>query len=178
MDTKSRITTDMLVKLGVLIAMEVVLSRFLSIQAWNLKIGFAFIPVVIAAMWYGPLAAGVVGAMADFLGAIMFPIGAYFPGFTATAFLIGIIFGIFLKGELSLRKVIYAVIINQLICSMVINSFWIHVLYGSTYTAVMYSRILQCAVLTVVEVVVTYEIGRYVIPALAKAFPRGNFAKA
>ena len=82
--------------MGLLTAVEIVLSRFLSISAWNTKIGFAFVPVVIAAILLGPYRAGIVAALADFLGAVLFPIGAYFPGFTLTAFFMGVIYGLLL----------------------------------------------------------------------------------
>ena len=45
--------TSMIVYIGVLTAMEIVLNRFLSINAWNLKIGFSFVPVAIAGMLFG-----------------------------------------------------------------------------------------------------------------------------
>ena len=77
-----RIPVRTIVYLGVLTALEIVLNRFLSINAWNIKIGFSFVPIVVAAILYGPIAAGIVAALCDFLGAILFPIGAYFPGFT------------------------------------------------------------------------------------------------
>ena len=67
--------------IGVLVALEIVLSRF-TIHTWNLKIGFSFVPVVVAAIFYGPLAAGLVGAIGDILSAVLFPVGAFFPGFT------------------------------------------------------------------------------------------------
>ena len=50
----------LLVTLGLLTALQVVLSRFCSINAWNIKIGFSFVPVVAAAVLYGPLPAGAV----------------------------------------------------------------------------------------------------------------------
>ena len=77
--------------LGLLIAMEVVLSRFLSIATPILKISLAFIPVVAAAILYGPVWAGSVAALGDLLGALLFPIGVYFPGFTVTAFISGMV---------------------------------------------------------------------------------------
>ena len=40
--------TKHMVWMGILIAVSIVLSRFLSFSAWNVKIGFAFIPIVIA----------------------------------------------------------------------------------------------------------------------------------
>ena len=73
-----KINTRQMAAMGAMIALEVILSRFLSINAWNIKIGFAFVPVVITAILYGPLAAGIVGAAADFLGAVLFPIGGSF----------------------------------------------------------------------------------------------------
>ena len=44
-----------MVTCAALIAAAIVLSRFLSINAWNLKIGFTFVPVFIAAYLYGPI---------------------------------------------------------------------------------------------------------------------------
>ena len=73
-----KFSTKDIALMGVLIATEVVLSRFLSISLWNLKIGFAFVPVVIAAIRLGPIKSGIVAALADFVGATLFPIGPYF----------------------------------------------------------------------------------------------------
>ena len=77
-----------IITLGILIAAEIILNRFFSVNTWNLKIGFSFVPVVLAAILYGPLSGGIVGGLGDFLGAILFPVGPYFPGFTITAFFI------------------------------------------------------------------------------------------
>ena len=84
-----KLDTRSITALGLLVAVEIVLSRFCSINAWDLKIGFSFLPVAVAAMRLGPLEAAVVAAVSDFVGAVLFPIGAYFPGFTLTAFQIG-----------------------------------------------------------------------------------------
>ena len=77
-------TTHSIALMGLLLAAEIVLSRFCSIATWNIKIGFTFIPLVLSAGLFGPIGAGVLAALADFLGAILFPIGPYFPGFTFT----------------------------------------------------------------------------------------------
>lgn len=55
--------TKVMVVSAILIAAAIVLSRFLSINAWNLKIGFTFVPVFVAAFLYGPAAAFVVSAV-------------------------------------------------------------------------------------------------------------------
>ena len=139
---KKRFSVQRLAILGVLIAMEVILSRFVSISTWNMKIGFAFIPVAAAAILLGPVEAAVCGGLADFLGATLFPIGTYFPGFTATAALTGLVFGLFFHKEQTPQRVIPAVLIN---------TYWISLLYGSSFKALFATRIVQSAILTVVQ---------------------------
>ncbi len=109
MQEKGKQNLKRLVTIALLIALQIVLSRFLSIQAWSIKIGFGFIPVVIAATLFGPVDAAIVGGMADLLGTLLFPIGPYFPGFTFTAALIGVIFGLLLKNNPSFLRVAISV---------------------------------------------------------------------
>ena len=116
--SKQKFSTRTLTTLAMLIAIEVILSRFLSVNAWNIKIGFGFIPVVIAAVLYGPLAGGIVGALSDFIGALLFPIGTYFPGFTLSSFLMGVVFGLFLYKKQSWLQGLAAVGINQFILGL------------------------------------------------------------
>ena len=85
-----------LVEISLLIALEVILTRFCSIYTGILRIGFGFLPVAIIAMMYGPISAGVAYAIGDILGMMIFPSGSYFPGFTLTAFLTGVIYGVVL----------------------------------------------------------------------------------
>lgn len=150
-----KFNTRMLVTMALLVAIEIVLSRFLSINAWNLKIGFSFIPIVIAAYLYGPICAGIVAAMGDFLGAILFPIGPYFPGFTLTAFLTGVVFGLFLYQKNTMGRAFLAVLINQLLLSLLLNTFWISFLYDMPFTATFMTRILQCAILFPLQALIT-----------------------
>ena len=97
MEQKSN--TKRLVVLAFLIALEIILTRFCSIQTPIVRIGFGFLPVAMMGILYGPIWAGIGYAIGDLLGMLIFPSAAYFPGFTLTAFLTGMIFGFFLKGE-------------------------------------------------------------------------------
>lgn len=163
-----RVNTKTICVLGVLTALEIVLSRFLSINAWNIKIGFSFVPVVVTAMLFGPVPAAVVAATGDFLGALLFPIGAYFPGFTFTAFLTGLVFGFFLRKEQTWKTIIPAVLISQLALSLLLNTFWISVLYGSPYGPLLLTRLVQTAILTVLQTVVIRLVSN-VLPRLKAA---------
>ncbi len=161
--------TKMLTTLGILVALEVVLNRFLSINAWNIKIGFSFIPVVVAAILYGPIAGGIVGALGDFIGAILFPIGTYFPGFTLTAFLMGLVFGFFLYKKQTPLRAAAAAGINQFILGLFLNTLWISVLYGSPYVPLLATRVVQSAILAPVQFAVTMLLAKTLIPRLRAA---------
>lgn len=160
----SKFNTRTLSLAALLTALEIVLSRFLSISAWNTKIGFAFVPVVLAALLLGPLWAGAVAALADFLGAILFPVGAFFPGFTFTAFLMGLCYGLFLHRKQNLPRILGAVAVHQLVLSLLLNTFWISVLYGSPFGPLLLSRLPQCALLAAVQLAL--------IPALVRLLPQ------
>ena len=144
-------TIRTLTMISLLAATEICLSRFCSISYWNIKIKFNFMPIIIAAIMFGPLKAGIVAALADFIGAILFPIGPYFPGFTLTAFLTGLSFGIFLYKKQSAVRILGAVAINQLLLSLLLNTLWISILYASPYGAVLVTRIIQCTILGPVQ---------------------------
>lgn len=131
---------EALVCLAVLTALQVVLSRFLSVQLWNLKFGFSFVPVMIAANLYGPFGAAAVYAVGDLFGALLFPTGAYFPGFTLTAALSGLVWGLLLKGRIRPLKAVGAVLIVQCGCSFLLNSYWISFVSGSPYLSLLAVR--------------------------------------
>lgn len=162
--------------LAVLIAIEIVLSRFLSIHTWNVKISFGFIPIVIAAMLFGILEAGMVAALGDILGAFMFPVGPYFPGFTVTAFLTGVIFAIFLKKKQSLSRIVVAVLMVQLIGSLMLNTYFISVLYGTPFNVLIITRSYQAVVMSVVQIAVTWLISRNLLPVVKKTLDVDRFS--
>jgi len=142
-----------LTNLAFLTALEIVLARFLSISAWNIKIGFDFIPIVIAAILYGPIAGGIVGASGDFIGAVLFPIGPYFPGFTLTAFCVGVIYGLFLHRRQTIKRIVCTILINQLILSLLVNTLWISILYNVSFHVLLPVRLVQCAVLIPIQII-------------------------
>ncbi len=149
--SRTRLTTRSITILSLLVAIEIVLSRFLSFSMWNTKIGFSFVPIVVAAVLFGPLEAGIAAALADFIGAILFPIGTFFPGFTLTAFLTGCVYGFLLHKKQGWFQIIASVGICQFILSLLLNTLWISILYGSPYGPLLVTRIFQTVVLTVVQ---------------------------
>lgn len=81
---------------GLLVAMSIVLSRVASIRipfagVEGVRIGFGKLPIFLASFMLGPFYGGLVGAVSDFLGYIIQPIGPYVPHFTIISALCGVI---------------------------------------------------------------------------------------
>ncbi|MBQ5597656.1 MAG: folate family ECF transporter S component [Acutalibacteraceae bacterium] len=138
---------------AMLISLEIVFDRFLVISAWNIKISLGFLPTALIAYRYGCLGGMIVAALSDFIGAILFPFGPYFVGFTLTAALTGIIFGLFLYRNNKILNTLFATFINSVLCTLLLNSLCISFLYGADFKAVMVSRIPQLLIITFAQIV-------------------------
>lgn len=150
--SKSRDSAYAVVLMGLLVALEVVLTRFLSIRTPLVTIGFGFIPVCLAGMMFGPLRAGLVGAAADFLGAILFPIAPFFPGFTLTALLAGVVYGLFFyRRPLKVSQIVLAVLLVNLLLNLGLNTFWLYMTGGAGTAALLPARLIKCAVMIPIQ---------------------------
>ena len=82
---------------ALMLAATIVLSRFLSVKTPIIVISFSYIPIMLCAILLGPWWTMLVAGLADLIGALLFPFGAYFVGYTISATLSGLIYGIFLR---------------------------------------------------------------------------------
>ena len=148
--------------LGLLIAIQVVLARFAAIPVGDMmRFSTSFIPVVIAARRFGILGGVAVYGLGDLVGAIVFPTGgAFFPGYTLTAAVVGLIFGLFLrpvkKEETATErniKIILSVVTTQFVGSFLMNSFWRSFQTNVPYTTVLMTRLPQCLVSVAIQTV-------------------------
>lgn len=153
--------------IGILAAMEIILARF-SVHTWNIKIGFSFVPIVVAAIIYGPMAGGLVAAIGDVVSAVLFPVGAYFPGFTLTAFLTGAAFGFCLRKKVNILNTALAVFIAQGLISQCMNTYWISFLYGSPYGPLFFTRLYQTAAMSAVQFACILVIDKKALPLLRR----------
>lgn len=151
---------------ALLVAVEVVLSRWCSIATQFGKIGFAFVPLAVCGMLLGPWWACLAGGLSDLIGAVLFPIGPYFPGFTLSNALMGLVFGLLLYRQFSgWKRIALASVIVNFAISLFLSTWWLTILYGSPYLGLLPSRLAQSCIMTVMEIVVLQliqkPIGRY-----------------
>lgn len=159
-----RSNTQRLVVLAFFIALEVILTRFCSINTDFIRIGFGFLPVAMVGVMFGPLWAGIAYAIGDVLGMIIFPSGQFFPGFTLSAFLVGITYGLFLyKKNPSFKTIILPVLIVCMGVNLFLDTFWLSILYGQAYLVLFPLRIIKCAVMVPIQLVLIKLIWQKVI---------------
>ena len=70
-----------------------------AIHTTFIHITFGFLSTAIFGILYGPMAAGIMAAIACFIGMSLFGQGVFFPGFIVSEFLVGYVYGYFLHGR-------------------------------------------------------------------------------
>ena len=161
----SRRDTKTLVLMGLFVALSIVLGRIVKpLDLPFVRVSFGFIATSFASMLLGPLLSGLMAAISDVAGYFLFPSsGAFFPGFTFSAFLTGIIYGFFLfKKPKTLLRVILAVLTVSVAVDLGFNTIWLSILYDKAWTAFFISRLVKTAIMFPVQVVFIHLLWRYV----------------
>ena len=138
MSTKEFSVAQRLALCGLLVALGVILSGPMEIPvnffgAYTVSLSFGSVPVIIAAVLFGPVYGGMVGGLWDTVQALLFPMGAYNPLFTLSAVIMGVIAGLFFMKNSSLKylRVLLATAVAQIVSSVVLSSLWMMISYGT-----------------------------------------------
>lgn len=166
---------------GILLALLIVLNRFVSIKTNLLVLSFSFIPVMMAAIWLGPKYTTLIAALGDFIGAILFPFGTYFPGFTLSAGLVGLIYGNFLykkpEQEISNKQFIVKLIISNLLVLGVVEIFvvsiWLNMLYGKAYFVIISTRVLAQVIMFPIRIITIFFLEKLTRPIVNRYLYEG-----
>ncbi len=160
--------TNVLTVTAMLCAIAVILG-FLKIPVTNLiEIRFGSIPVAIGASLFGPAIGGIIGAASDILGYLVKPTGAFFPGFTISAILSGIIFGVFLYRKTTLLRIVLAEFVHSFFIGLILNSLWLSMLYGNGFWIVLTNRFLKELIMFPINTVILFVILKSVVNVLPR----------
>jgi len=142
-----RITPARLSLMAMFIALQVVLSKFLMLQAApSVRLSIDSVPILLAGMWLGPIAGGLVGVLGDAVGTILFPTaGGYYPPLTLGFLLIGVISGFIaplVKNRGPLLRAICCVLPAEFVGSLIWKSYALSMLIGAPYLSMLAMRAL------------------------------------
>ena len=147
---------------AVLLAMLIILSRFLSIKTPILKISFAFVPTMLCAVWLGFKWTVLLNVLGDVIGATLFPTGPYFVGYTISTAIAGFIYGIFLyrKEENSYSdkqffiRLILSTVLVAIIFNMGLNTLWTSITSGKAFVVLFLARIVKQLIMIPIHIIV------------------------
>ncbi len=166
-----KISTKYLTTVALLTALAVVF-KFFSISIGDTRrYSFLLLPIMIAGIFYGPLAGAFTGGLADVIGHLVLPQGMFHPGFTLTAILVGLSSGIiskiFSKTNIKNKNLIVSLvssIFSFLVVALFLNTLWLSQLTGTNYWPLLISRIIK----SIIEMFMNWLLLYLIFPQLNK----------
>lgn len=159
-----------LTAVAMLLALRVVLGMFanatLPFFGNNVKLSGAFLPIAVAGSMFGPVAGAVVGAFGDIISFIIVPTGGpYFPGFTISGLLTGLIYGFaFYKNKVTVPRTIIAWVVNMILVETFLAAFWLYILQGASssgvYLTILGARFISVALKCIPEILLIFAVGK------------------
>ena len=148
--------------IAMLLALNIVLSFFGSFYLFPwLRVGTSFIASAMIGMIYGPSVAMTTGVAGDIIGYLLKPVDGYFFGFTLTALLSGMIWGIFLyKNKMTWVRVILAKTTITIFLNCILNTVWQVILKGEGFEVLFWPRVGKNLILLPMEILVVYLVGK------------------
>lgn len=159
------------VLIALLIALNIILVRFASLNLGPLlRINLGFISIAIMGILFGARSAAIGAALADFIGAIIFPTGgAYFPGFTLSALISGFIYGkMFYGHKLSISRIVLSNLLIIVIVQLLLNTLWLSMMTGKAFIVLISTRVIKSFLALPLEsalIMITYK---YISPVFIK----------
>ncbi len=157
---KTKFSTRNLVFAGLLIALEIILSRFVQIpvpffEVSKDRISLGFLPVATAGTLFGPVGGGIIAAVADILRAILLPQGgAINPLFTLTATIRGVLYGVFLHKSTGWRQILTVSVLIFVFVNLGLNSAFTAFSYGGTFIARLITKLWPALVNLILQVAI------------------------
>ena len=143
---------------GMMCAAAMALNMVASVSLGPyIRIGFSGLPNQVVAYLFGPAVGGIFGAALDIIKYLIKPEGAFFPGFTVSAALGGIIYGAFLyRRKLAIARVFAAQLTVKVFVNLLLNTLWLNMLYGKGFMAILPGRAVSNAVMLPIDTAIMF----------------------
>lgn len=156
-------------------ALSVICGYFTIVIGDTIKIGFSTIANQFVYFLFGPVVGCLFGGATDIIKYLARPTGAFFPGWTVSAMLAGLLYGLFYYGKpLSFRRILAAEFVVSLICNIILGTFWLHVMYGKAFFLLLPGRAFKNLVMWPVNAMLFYTLGKTMESTAAVKSIRGN----
>lgn len=143
---------------AMLLTMSVVISFTASVRVTEtIKIGLGYLITALLGMLYGPFTAALAAGAGDLIKYLLKPDGAYFFGFTLTAMLGGVVYGVFFYREkCTIPRAIASKATVSLLLNCLLNTVWVSWLYGMPFLGALGPRVIKNLMALPFEIVLLY----------------------
>ncbi|GKS81517.1 membrane protein [Ligilactobacillus pabuli] len=137
-----RLTTRTLTLTAFLIALNVVLGKLAVGSESLVKFSFGFLGTMLLGYFLGPWLGGVAKILYDLIANTLLATSSqFFIGFTLTAFISGVIAGMFLHNhKITWQRLVAYEAVQMLVTNLFFNTLWIHLLYQAPWAALIAVR--------------------------------------
>ena len=155
-----------LVITALLIAIGIILGQFSIQLTETTKIGISFIATQMTANLFGPVVGGIMGGVADVLKFIIKPTGPFLIGYTISAILGPVIYGVLLyKKPISFWRILFSKTVVAILINLLLGTFWSYHYFGAAFWAAIPTKLIQQVIQVPVQSVIYY----FVMKALKEA---------
>jgi ECF transporter S component (folate family) len=155
----------------ILLAANIIFGRVFSISLPIIRIGFGFIPLMIAGVVLRPYTTALVFVLSDVIGALLFPSGAFFIGFTGVALFNGLACGLLLgwhnlknkpfKLDFNyLVRIVLASFLIVLVGDLLLNTLMIKITMGKAWATLLAARWVKELIFFALHIVVLIPIAK------------------
>ena len=169
-----KLSTIQVTLLGIILGLRIVLSFLPSLDFGKLvQIGVGFVGTALSGILFGPWYALIVSIANDLITAMLHG-KQFFLGFTLSAAVGGLLYGLFLwRKPTSLKQIALAVLAVTLIVNIGMNSIWIRMMYGKAWSVFMPMRIIKNLISFPLNTAILYFL--FNIPTIKKFIQRYQF---
>ncbi len=135
------------------------------------RIYFTFFVKALGTVIYGPVVGGIASAVGDIIGALLFPTGPFFIGYTISAFLGTFIYGLFFyRQKITIFKIFMAKFTVNIFVNIFLGSLWIYLMNRESklFWPLVIARAPKNIILLPIEVLVMYLFFSMIIPIMRK----------
>ena len=173
--SKELSSVKMLIIAALFIALRTAIARFyipLPVMGGQ-RVYFTFFINALGTVIYGPVVGGLASAVSDLIGAIFFPTGPFFIGYTITSFMGSFIYGLFLyRAKITVARLFFAKLSVNMFVNVFLGALW-PLMMNKKFTLPMFmtsmaARLPKNLIMLPVETVILVLFFGLIIPILKR----------
>ncbi len=150
-------------------ALGIIVGGFYVSVGENLRVYFTFFITAVGCAVYGPVLGVLAAAVTDTLNYMLFPSGAYFPGYLLSEMLAAVIYSLFLyRKKITVFRLFGAKFLVNYVVNVGMGSLWSQILFGKGYLYYLVKSLIKNSLLLPLEVMLLAALFSVLLPVFSR----------